>query len=238
MLSEYNDICSVGLTADIVPSGKRGRSSYPMASRALRYYILRRFEIDLGITGVPEQVLPEIAKLGARPQDPDVDLPRARSPPFPDGTDAVRIHEKPPTGAARDYTCPLLPPIRSRRRPPRPQPTQERRSYGRRRPARRHRFHQAPIDRGVAEHLRAESPRWARPGCPLLSTAIATPSTTRTSSTTVDRVGHGRRLLPPRGARQCVAATTASLTATAPSSPAAPAPESDQGRCPFDPRRR
>ncbi len=47
--------------------------------------LLRRIEIDLNINinGVPENVLPEAAKLDAAPADPDVDPPAAAQLPLP-----------------------------------------------------------------------------------------------------------------------------------------------------------
>ena len=102
MLSEYNDACSVRPDHRPRPKRQRRRRSYRIASRTLRSCILRRLEVDLDITGVAEHVLPEIAKLDARPQDLDVDPPSARSPPFPDGTDTSRVHE------TTDWSSPRL----------------------------------------------------------------------------------------------------------------------------------
>lgn len=102
MLSEYDHACSA--RPDHQPRSKRQhrRRSHPVASHALRYCILRRLEIDLDITGVAEHVLPKIAKLDAKPQDPDLDPPPARSPAFPDDTDSSRVHE------TSDWSSPRL----------------------------------------------------------------------------------------------------------------------------------
>jgi hypothetical protein len=114
MLSEYNDTCSFRPDYRHRSKRQRGRRSHPTASHALRYCILRRLEIDLDITGVPEHVLPEIAKLDAKPQDPDVDPPPARSPPFPDDTDTSRIHETTDWSSPRLYaSSPPAPPVAS-----------------------------------------------------------------------------------------------------------------------------
>jgi hypothetical protein len=102
MLSEYDDACSVRPDHRHHSKRQRGRRSHPIASHALRYCILRRLEIDLDITGVPEHVLPEIAKLDAKPQDPEVDPPPARSPPFPDDSDTSGTHE------TTDWSSPRL----------------------------------------------------------------------------------------------------------------------------------
>lgn len=75
------------------PKRRRRRRSHAISSRGRRSCILRRLEIDLDITGVPEHVLPEIAKLDAKPPDPDVDSTPARSPAFPDNSDTSRVHE-------------------------------------------------------------------------------------------------------------------------------------------------
>jgi len=93
MLSEYDDACSARPDRRPRPQRQRRPRSHRVASHAHRSCILRRLEFDLDITGLPEHVLPEIAKLDARPRDPDVDPPPARSPAFPDSSDTSRVHE-------------------------------------------------------------------------------------------------------------------------------------------------
>jgi hypothetical protein len=102
MLSEYDDACSVRPDPRHRSPRRHRRRSHAIASYTLRHYILRRLEIDLDITGVPEHVLVEIAKLDAKPQDPDVDPPPARSAPFPDNTDTSRVDE------TTDWSSPRL----------------------------------------------------------------------------------------------------------------------------------
>jgi len=94
MLSEYDHACTVRPDNRRHPRHRPTRQrSHQAATPALRYCILRRLEIDLDITGIPEHVLPEIAKLDAKPPDPDVDSPPARAPLYPDNTDSARLHE-------------------------------------------------------------------------------------------------------------------------------------------------
>jgi hypothetical protein len=83
MVSEFEHACTLRpdhRRPQKHPSRRRRRE---LSSPSLRYCILRRLEIDLNITGVPENVLPEAAKLDAAPADPDVDPPAARSSPLP-----------------------------------------------------------------------------------------------------------------------------------------------------------
>jgi TolB-like protein len=101
MLSEYQRGCTVGPAQK--PTGKHSsRRSRRRPSPALRYCILRRLEIDLNITGIPEHVLPALAKLDGTPRDPDVDPLPARAPLFPDGTDTSRPREN------TDWSSPRL----------------------------------------------------------------------------------------------------------------------------------
>ena len=92
MLSEYEHACTLRPDRRH-PQKHRSRRRRQLSSPALRYCILRRLEIDLNITGVPENVLPEAPKLDGAPPDPDVDPPAARSSLFPDNTDTARLHE-------------------------------------------------------------------------------------------------------------------------------------------------
>jgi hypothetical protein len=93
MLSEYERACTLKPGHRRPQNHPSRRRRQQLSSPALRYCILRRFEIDLNITGVPENVLPEAAKLDAAPADPDVDPPAARSSLFPDNTDIARLNE-------------------------------------------------------------------------------------------------------------------------------------------------
>jgi|SRR5450631_1409159 len=105
MLSEYGHACTV--RPDHRHSKPRPpRRSRPRPTAALRYCILRRLEIDLDITGVAEHVLPEVAKLDARPPDPDVDPPPARAPVYPDNTDSARLHETADWSSSRLFSTP------------------------------------------------------------------------------------------------------------------------------------
>jgi hypothetical protein len=107
MLSEYDHACTVRPDHHR-PHPKRrptGRSR-PTATAALRYCILRRLEIDLDITGIAEHVLPDVAKLDARPPDPDIDSPPARAPVYPDNTDSARLHETADWSNARLFSSP------------------------------------------------------------------------------------------------------------------------------------
>ena len=125
MLSEYEHACT------LKPDHRRPhkhpfrRRRQQLSSPALRYCILRRLEIDLNITGIPEHVLPEAAKLDIAPADPDIDPPAARSSLFPDNTYTARLHEsadwssqrlflfptaqKPPTAATSPLPSPQQP---------------------------------------------------------------------------------------------------------------------------------
>jgi hypothetical protein len=105
MLSEYEHACT------LKPDHRRphkhpSRRRQQLSSPALRYCILRRLEIDLNITGVPEHVLPEAAKLDVAPADPDVDPPAARSSLFPDNTDTARLHESADWSSQRLFLSP------------------------------------------------------------------------------------------------------------------------------------
>jgi hypothetical protein len=60
-----------------------------IAVRCIRHHL----GIELNITGIAGHVLPEVAKLDARPPDPDIDSPPARAPAYPDSSDSDRLHE-------------------------------------------------------------------------------------------------------------------------------------------------
>jgi hypothetical protein len=79
-----------------------------LSSPALRYCILRRLEIDLNITGVPENVLPEAAKLDVAPTDPDVASSGAQRPSSLTIPTPLRFTNR-PTGAARDCSLSYRP---------------------------------------------------------------------------------------------------------------------------------
>jgi hypothetical protein len=116
MLSEYEHACTLRSDHRRAQKHPSRRRRLQLSSPVLRYCILRRLEIDLNITGVPENVLPEAAKLDAALADPDVDPPAARSSLFPT-TPAPLGCTNGPTGAARDCFSLLLRRSRQRRRP-------------------------------------------------------------------------------------------------------------------------
>jgi hypothetical protein len=105
MLSEYDHACTVRPDRRH-PKHRPTRRSRPKPTPALRYCILRRLEIDLDITGIAEHVLPEVAKLDAKPPDPDIDSPPARAPVYPDNTDSARLHETADWSNARLFSSP------------------------------------------------------------------------------------------------------------------------------------
>jgi hypothetical protein len=83
MLSGYDRLCR----GEPIPRrglrrhSRRSRRRWTSAERAC---VLRRYEIDLDIVGVPEHVLPDLAKQERGPRDPDLDPAPARSPVFVD----------------------------------------------------------------------------------------------------------------------------------------------------------
>jgi hypothetical protein len=106
MLSDYERACTLKPDHRWPPKHPSRRRRQQLSSPALRYCILRRLEIDLNITGVPENVLPEAAKLDAAPADPEVDPPAARSSLFPDNTDTARLHESTDWSSQRLFLSP------------------------------------------------------------------------------------------------------------------------------------
>ena len=106
MLSEYEHACTLKPDHRRPHKHPSRRRRQQLSSPALRYCILRRLEIDLNITGVPEHVLPEAAKLDVAPADPDVDPPAARSSLFPDNTDTARLHESADWSSQRLFLSP------------------------------------------------------------------------------------------------------------------------------------
>ena len=103
MLSEYEHACTTGPSRPSSShrrSRRRRRASLP----DVRLCILRRLEGDLGITGVVEHVLPDVAKLDATPIDGDIDPPPARAAVFPDNTDTARLHESSDWSSSRLFS--------------------------------------------------------------------------------------------------------------------------------------